>query len=77
MSRVPGLKFSWWQEEDLEELSKKYPGFFNKTMEELEQLRQELNYEAEVAYDRVQKLESDADTIEMYMNAVKEKGNNY
>ena len=77
MKEISNLNLTWWQKEDLEELNEKYPGFFNKSIKELKQLQQQLNWEAEVAYDTVQKLESEAAMIEIYINAVRERKNNY
>lgn len=77
MDRFSNLDLTWWQKEDLEELNEKYPGFFDKSIEELEYLQQQLNWEAETAYDTVQKLESEAAMIELYMNAIRERKNNY
>lgn len=77
MDRLSNLDLTWWQKEDLEELNEKYPGFFDKSIEELEYLQQQLNWEAETAYDTVQKLESEAAMIELYMNAIRERKNNY
>lgn len=77
MKEISNLNLTWWQKEDLEELNEKYPGFFNKSIKELKQLQQRLNWEAEAAYDTVQKLESEAAMIEIYINAIKERKNNY
>lgn len=77
VNNISDLNLTWWQKEDLEELNEKYPGFFNKSLEELEYLQQQLNWEAEAAYDTVQKLESEAAMIELYMNAIRERKNNY
>lgn len=77
MDRLSNLDLTWWQKEDLEELNEKYPGFFDKSIEELEYLQQQLNWEAETAYDTVQKLESEAAMVELYMNAIRERKNNY
>lgn len=77
VNNISNLNLTWWQKEDLEELNEKYPGFFNKSLEELEYLQQQLNWEAEAAYDTVQKLESEAAMIELYMNAIRERKNNY
>lgn len=77
MKEISNLNLTWWQKEDLEELNEKYPGFFDKSIEELKQLQQQLNWEAEATYDTVQKLESEVAMIEIYMNAIKERKNNY
>lgn len=77
MDRFSNLDLTWWQKEDLEELNEKYPGFFDKSIEELEYLQQQLNWKAEIAYDTVQKLESEAAMIELYVNAIRERKNNY
>ncbi len=77
VNNISDLNLTWWQKEDLEELNEKYPGFFNKSLEELEYLQQQLNWKAEAAYDTVQKLESEAAMIELYMNAIRERKNNY
>lgn len=77
MDRLSNLDLTWWQKEDLEELNEKYPGFFDKSIEELEYLQRQLNWKAEIAYDTVQKLESEAAMIELYMNAIRERKNNY
>lgn len=77
MDRLSNLDLTWWQKEDLEELNEKYPGFFDKSIEELEYLQQQLNWKAEIAYDTVQKLESEAAMIELYVNAIRERKNNY
>ena len=53
VNNISDLNLTWWQKEDLEELNEKYPGFFNKSLEELEYLQQQLNWKAEAAYDTV------------------------
>lgn len=77
VNNISDLNLTWWQKEDLEELNEKYPGFFDKSIEELEYLQQQLNWEAEATYDTVQKLESEAAIIELYINAIRERKNNY
>lgn len=77
VNNISDLNLTWWQKEDLEELNEKYPGFFDKSIEELEYLQQQLNWEAEATYDTVQKLESEAAMIELYINAIRERKNNY
>lgn len=77
VNNISDLNLTWWQKEDLEELNEKYPGFFDKSIEELEYLQQQLNWEAEATYDTVQKLESEAAMIELYINTIRERKNNY
>ena len=61
-----------WQKEDLEDLQETYPNLDEMTDEELELLSRKLYREAQGLYDRVCRLESDAENIKLFMQVRKE-----
>lgn len=61
-----------WQKEDLEDLQEKYPNLDEMTDEELELLSRNLYREAQGLYDRVCRLESDAENIKLFIQVRKE-----
>lgn len=61
-----------WQKEDLEDLQENYPNLDEMTDEELELLSRKLYREAQGLYDRVCRLESDAENIKLFMQVRKE-----
>ena len=61
-----------WQKEDLEDLQEKYPNLDEMTDEELQLLSRKLYFEAQGLYDRVCRLESDAENIKLFIQVRKE-----
>lgn len=61
-----------WQKEDLEDLQEKYPNLDEMTDEELELLSRNFYREAQGLYDRVCRLESDAENIKLFIQVRKE-----
>ena len=61
-----------WQKEDLEDLQEEYPNLKEMTDEELELLSRKLYHEAQDLYDRVCRLESDAENIKLFIQVRKE-----
>lgn len=61
-----------WQKEDLEDLQENYPNLDEMTDEELELLSRKLYREAQGLYDRVCRLESDAENIKLFIQVRKE-----
>lgn len=55
-----------WQKEDLEDLLEEYPELAEMTDEELDTFSRKLYWEAQGLYDRVNRLESDAENIKLY-----------
>lgn len=61
-----------WQKEDLEDLQETYPNLDEMTDEELELLSDKLYREAQGLFDRMCRLESDAENIKLFMQVRKE-----
>jgi hypothetical protein len=61
-----------WQKEDLEDLQETYPNLDEMTDEELELLSNKLYREAQGLFDRMCRLESDAENIKLFMQVRKE-----
>lgn len=61
-----------WQKEDLKDLQEEYPNLKEMTDEELELLSRKLYHEAQGLYDRVCRLESDAENIKLFIQVRKE-----
>ena len=61
-----------WQKEDLEDLQEEYPNLKEMSDEELELLSRKLYHEAQGLYDRVCRLESDAENIKLFIQVRKE-----
>lgn len=61
-----------WQKEDLEDLLEEYPNLKEMTDEELELLSRKLYHEAQGLYDRVCRLESEAENIKLFIQVRKE-----
>ena len=61
-----------WQREDLEDLQENYPSLNEMTDEELELLSRKLYHEAQGLFDRVCRLESDAENIKLFVQVRKE-----
>lgn len=61
-----------WQKEDLEDLQETYPNLDKMTDEELELLSNKLYREAQGLFDRMCRLESDAENIKLFMQVRKE-----
>lgn len=61
-----------WQKEDLEDLQEEYTNLKEMTDEELELLSRQLYHEAQGLYDRVCRLESDAENIKLFIRVRKE-----
>lgn len=61
-----------WQKEDLEDLQENYPNLDEMTDKELELLSHKLYREAQGLYDRVCRLESDAENIQLFIQVRKE-----
>ena len=55
-----------WQKEDLEDLLEEYPELTAMTDEELDAFSRKLYWEAQGLYDRVNRLESDAENVKLY-----------
>lgn len=69
MGKFSNLDLKWYEEEDLEDLEEEYPGLFDKTPEELDEMASELYWKAENLYAEVARLESQADSIRLYLRA--------
>lgn len=73
MGKFSNLDLKWYEEEDLEDLEEEYPGLFNKTPEELDEMASELYWKAENLYAEVARLESQADSIRLYLKVTAEQ----
>lgn len=73
MGKFSNLDLKWYEEEDLEDLEEEYPGLFNKTPEELDEMASELYWKAENLYAEVTRLESQADSIRLYLKVTAEQ----
>lgn len=73
MGKFSNLDLKWYEEEDLEDLEEEYPGLFDKTPEELDEMASELYWKAENLYAEVARLESQADSIRLYLKVTAEQ----
>lgn len=73
MRKFSNLDLKWYEEEDLEDLEEEYPGLFDKTPEELDEMASELYWKAENLYAEVARLESQADSIRLYLKVTAEQ----
>ena len=56
-----------WQKEDIEDLLEEYPELADMTDEELVVFSRKLYWKAQGLYDEVNRLESKAETVTLYM----------
>ena len=56
-----------WQKEDIEDLLEEYPELADMTDEELVVFSRKLYWKAQGLYDEVNRLESQAETVTLYM----------
>lgn len=56
-----------WQKEDIEDLLEEYPELADMTDEELVIFSRKLYWKAQGLYDEVNRLESQAETVTLYM----------
>jgi phosphate uptake regulator len=56
-----------WQKEDIEDLLEEYPELTDMTDEELVIFSRKLYWKAQGLYDEVNRLESQAETVTLYM----------
>lgn len=69
MGKFSELDLKWYEEDDLEDLDNEYH-ISEKSVEELIALASKLYWEAQGLYDQVTRLESQADTIRIYIRAI-------
>ena len=59
---------SWWQKEDLCDLLDKYPEIELATREQLAAFKQKRYDDAQALIDEADRIESEADIIQLYLN---------
>lgn len=57
----------WWQKEDLFDLLEKYPEIELATREQLEKFKQEKYCEAQGLIEEAERIEAEADVIQLYI----------
>ena len=67
LEKVSFEGLSEWQREDLEDLCEKYPDLNAMTDEELDRLSRKLYWDAQGLYDQVNRMESEAENIKLYL----------
>lgn len=67
LEKVSFEGLSEWQKEDLEDLLEKYPDLDSMTDEELDHLSRKLYWDAQGLYDQVNRMESEAENIKLYL----------
>ena len=70
MGKFSELDLELWQEEDLEDVFEEYPELENMSIEEMEKFARKLYWEARGYIDRANSLESKADIIRIYIQAI-------
>ena len=61
------MNLTEWQKEDIEDLLEEYPELADMTDEELVIFSRKLYWKAQGLYDEVNRLESQAETVTLYM----------
>lgn len=69
MERLKDCDLSWYTKLDLIDLLEEYPNLFEMSAEELRKIVREKYWTAEGYFDRGNRLESDAASIEKYCKA--------
>ena len=71
MGKFSELDLELWQEEDLEDVFEEYPQLESMTIEEMEKFARNLYWEASGYIDKAMGLEAKADTIQIYIQAIR------
>lgn len=69
MGKFSELNLKWYEEEDLEDLEREYPGLFDKSREELDKFATQLYWKAQHLIEEANSLESKADVVRTYLEA--------
>lgn len=73
-SEIESMNFiRWWQKEDLLDLLEKYPEIELATCEQLENFKQEKYREAQGLIEEAERIEAEADTIQLYLNLMEDE----
>ena len=73
-NEIESMNFTqWWKKEDLLDLLKKYPEIELATRKQLEKFKQEKYWEAQGLIEEAERIEAEADTIQLYLDLTENK----
>ena len=73
-NEIESMNFTqWWEKEDLLDLLEKYPEIELATRKQLEKFKQEKYWEAQGLIEEAERIEAEADTIQLYLDLTENK----
>ena len=69
-NRFDNLNLPWYIKEDLIDLEGEFPGLFNKTLEEIEQMATDFYWEAERMYATASEIENKGKCLREYLREI-------
>ena len=73
-NEIESMNFTqWWKKEDLLDLLEKYPEIELTTRKQLEKFKQEKYWEAQGLIEEAERIEAEADTIQLYLDLTENK----
>lgn len=73
-NEIESMNFTqWWKKEDLLDLLEKYPEIELATRKQLEKFKQEKYWEAQGLIEEAERIEAEADTIQLYLDLTENK----
>lgn len=73
-NEIKSMNFTqWWKKEDLLDLLGKYPEIELATRKQLEKFKQEKYWEAQGLIEEAERIEAEADTIQLYLDLTEDK----
>ena len=73
-NEIESMNFTqWWKKEDLLDFLEKYPEIELATRKHLEKFKQENYWEAQGLIEETERIEAEADTIQLYLDLTENK----